>query len=299
LSSQAPSQLTSGLLLAAFGAVAFSGKAIIVKLAYRHGVDAVTLLMLRMLFALPFFLLMAWWAGRGQAALTRQDVLGIVGLGFVGYYLSSYLDFIGLAYISASLERLILYLNPTLVLFMGWWVYKRPITLRQLLAMAISYSGVLLVFAHELNWTGEHVWLGAGLVFSSAATYAVYMTYSGQLVQRLGSMRLAGWASTAACVFCIVQFALLRPWGLDTVASPVLYLSMFNAVACTLLPVLLVMMAIERIGPALTSQTGMVGPMSTLCMGVLVLDEPFNAWIIAGTVLALSGVFWVTRPVRG
>jgi len=294
-----PPRWTSGLLLAATGAVAFSGKAIIVKLAYRHGVDAVTLLMLRMLFALPLFLLMAWWAGRGQAALSRQDVLGIVGLGFVGYYLSSYLDFMGLAYISASLERLILYLNPTLVLLLGWWVDKRPIRARQLLAMAISYSGVLLVFAHELNWTGEHVGWGAGLVFSSAASYAVYMTYSGQLVHRLGSLRLAGWASTAACAFCIAQFAFLRPWGLDSVAPQVLYLSVLNAVACTVLPVLLVMMAIERIGPALTSQTGMIGPMVTLGMGVLVLDEPFNVWIIAGTLLVVSGVFWVSRPVRG
>ena len=114
----APS-LTSGLLLAAAGSIAFSGKAIIVKLAYRHGVDAVSLLMLRMLFALPMFLLMAWWAGRGKAPLTRADWLGVVGLGFCGYYLSSFLDFLGLVYISASLERLILYLNPTLVLVLG------------------------------------------------------------------------------------------------------------------------------------------------------------------------------------
>ena len=157
--------LTSGLLLAAVGAIAFSGKAIIVKLAYRHGVDAVTLLMLRMLFAFPLFLAMALWAGRGQEAMTRQDWFGIVGLGFTGYYLSSYLDFLGLEYISASFERLILYLNPTLVLVLGWWVYQRQISSRQVLAMAVSYSGVLLVFAHELSWTGANVWLGSGLVF--------------------------------------------------------------------------------------------------------------------------------------
>ena len=290
--------LTTGLLLAAAGSIAFSGKAIIVKLAYRHGVDAITLLMLRMLFALPLFVLMAWWAGRGKAALTRQDAIGILGLGFIGYYLSSFLDFWGLEYVSASFERLILYLNPTLVLLLGWVIYKRRIARRQALAMAVSYSGVLLVFGHELSLTGSDVLLGTALVLSSAMTYAVYMTYSGQLVKRLGSMRLAGWATTVACLLCMAQFALMRPLSLASVAPEVLWLSLLNATACTALPVLLVMMAMERIGPGLTAQTGMIGPMSTLTMGVLLLDEPFTAWIVAGTVLVVSGVFWVTRPTR-
>jgi drug/metabolite transporter (DMT)-like permease len=291
-----PSKMTSGLLLAAAGSIAFSGKAIIVKLAYRHGVDAVTLLMYRMLFALPMFLLMAWWAGRGKAALTRRDWLGVIGLGFSGYYLSSFLDFWGLEFVSASLERLILYLNPTLVLVLGWVLFKKRITPRQAVAMAISYSGVLLVFGHEVTLAGANVAVGAFLVFTSAFTYALYMTYSGQLVQRLGSLRLAGLATTVACFFCLLQFALLRPWGAALVPEPVLWLSALNATACTALPVLLVMMAIERIGPGLTAQTGMIGPMSTISMGVLILDEPFNAWIIAGTALVVSGVFWVTRP---
>ncbi len=299
MSSRAPNAaLSTGLLLAALGSIAFSGKAIIVKLAYRHGVDAVTLLMLRMLFAFPLFVLMAWWAGRGKAALTRRDVAGIVGLGFTGYYLSSFLDFWGLEYVSASFERLILYLNPTLVLLLGWIFYQRKITRRQALAMAVSYSGVLVVFGHELSLSGSDVLWGTALVMSSALTYAVYMTYSGQLVQRLGSMRLAGLATSVACLLCIGQFVLVRPLSLEAVAPEVLWLSLLNATACTALPVLLVMMAMERIGPALTAQTGMIGPMSTITMGVLLLDEPFTAWIVAGTVLVVSGVFWVTRPVR-
>jgi drug/metabolite transporter (DMT)-like permease len=298
MTNKAASQLTTGLILAAAGSIAFSGKAIIVKLAYRHGVDAVTLVMLRMLFALPLFVLMAWWAGRGKAALTQKDALGILGLGFTGYYLSSFLDFWGLEYISASFERLILYLNPTLVLLLGWVVYKRRIARRQAVAMAVSYSGVLLVFGHELTLSGANVFLGAALVLGSALTYAVYLTYSGQLVQRLGSLRLAGWATSVACLFCIGQFVLLRPLSLDAVATPVLWLSLLNATACTVLPVVLVMMAIERIGSGLTAQTGMIGPMSTITMGVLLLDEPFTAWIVAGTALVVSGVFLVTRPAR-
>ena len=294
-----PAHLSSGLLLAAAGSIAFSGKAIIVKLAYRHGVDAVTLVMLRMLFALPMFVAMAWWAGRGQSPLQRRDVLGVIGLGFCGYYLSSYLDFWGLEYISASLERLILYLNPTLVLVLGWLLYGRRISRQRALAMALSYCGVLLVFGHEVSFSGPYVAWGALLVLASALTYALYLNYSGQMVQRLGSLRLAGWATSAACLFCIAQFVLLRPIELAwQVPEPVLWLSLLNATACTAVPVLLVMMAIERIGPGLTAQTGMIGPMSTLLMGVWILGEAFNTWVLAGTALVLSGVFLVTRAPR-
>jgi len=292
------SNFSSGFLLAAAGSIAFSGKAIIVKLAYLHGVDAITLVMLRMLFALPFFIAMAWWAGRHQAPLTRTDWLGVLGLGFLGYYLSSFLDFLGLQYISASFERLILYLNPTLVLVLGWVLYKRKITNRQGMAMAVSYSGVLLVFGHEVSLVGDNIGLGAILVFGSAISYAIYLTYSGELVQRLGSLRLAGLATTVACFFCILQFALLKPVAALNVVPEVIWLSMLNATVCTVLPVLLIMMAIERIGPGLTSQIGMIGPLSTLTMGAFFLNETFNLWILMGTVLVLGGVFWVTKAPK-
>lgn len=294
----APQSVATGLLLATVGAIAFSGKAIIVKLAYRHGVDAVTLIMYRMLFALPIFMLMAWWASRGKAALTRQDWSGIVALGFSGYYLASYLDFAGLSFISASLERLILYLNPTLVLLLGWLLYRRRIQRRQVFGMAISYAGVLLVFGHEIGQAGGDAALGTLLVFLSALSYAVYLTFSGELVQRLGSLRLVGLATTVACLFCIAQFVLLRPWSAALVAPEVIWLSVLNATLCTALPVLLVMMAIERIGASLTAQTGMVGPMSTILMGVLILGEPFTAWVAAGTLLVIAGIFVFSRRAR-
>ena len=291
-----PKSLTTGLLLAAFGAIAFSGKAIIVKLAYRHGVDAVTLIMFRMLFALPIFAAMAWWASRGQAALTRQDWLGVLGLGFTGYYLASFLDFAGLAYISASLERLILYLNPTIVMLLGLVLYQRRTTTRQMLGMAISYSGVVLVFGHEISLLGADAAWGALLVFLSAVSYAIYLVYSGELVKRLGSVRLVGLASTFACVCCIVQFVVLRPMDVAfNVAQEVLWLSVVNATLCTVVPVLMVMMAIERIGPSLAAQTGMVGPMATILMGVLLLGEPFTVWVAAGTVLVITGIFVFSR----
>ncbi|MBA4266575.1 MAG: EamA family transporter [Comamonadaceae bacterium] len=295
-----PPNIATGLLLAGAGSIAFSGKAIIVKLAYRHGVDAVTLIMYRMLFALPLFIALAWWAtvrqGRSERTpLSARDAWGVLGLGVTGYYLASFLDFWGLQYISASLERLILYLNPTLVLLLGWIIYKRRITGLQALAMLVSYAGVLLVFGHEADFAGPNALLGAGLVFASAASYAVYLVYSGELVKRLGSMRLVGLATSVACVLCLLQFVLLRPMSAAVVAPEVIWLSLLNATLCTFAPVIMVMMAIERIGAGLAAQTGMIGPMSTIAMGVLILDEPFNRWIVAGTVLVVAGVFLVTR----
>ena len=284
--------------MATVGAIAFSGKAIIVKLAYRYGVDAVTLIMYRMLFALPIFAVMAWWASRGKAPLTGKDWLGVLWLGFTGYYLASFLDFAGLAYISASLERLILYLNPTLVLLLGLVLYQRKPLPRQLVGMAISYCGVVLVFGHEVAVQGagqraSAAW-GALLVFLSAISYAVYLVYSGEMVKRLGALRLVGLATTIACLCCLLQFVLLRPMSAAAVAPEVIWLSLLNATACTAVPVLLVMMAIERIGATLTAQTGMIGPMSTILMGALILGEPFTAWVAAGTVLVIAGIFVFT-----
>ena len=294
-----PPRLLPGLLLAITGAITFSGKAIIVKLAYRYGVDAVTLIMLRMLFALPIFAAMAGWASRGKAPLSARDWLGVTGLGFCGYYLSSFLDFLGLQSISASLERLILYLNPTFVMLLAWLLYRRKFARLQLAGMALSYCGVVLVFGHEVRLAGQQTAIGAALILGSAVTYALYLVYSGELVKRLGALRLVGLATSIACLFCIAQYALLRPIGgaLD-VAPQVLWLSVLNATLCTAVPVLLVMMAIERIGPALSAQSGMVGPLATIMMGVWILGEPFTAWIAAGTVLVIAGIFVFSRAAR-
>ena len=290
-----PQRLWPGLALATAGSIAFSGKAIIVKLAYRYGVDAVTLIMYRMLFALPLFLGLAWWAGRGRPRLTARDWRVVVGLGFSGHYLASFLDFAGLAYVSAAFERLVLYLNPTLVLLIGRVVFKRRVAGAQLLALAVSYAGVLLVFGHEVQVAGTHVALGAALVFGSAVSYALYLVFSGEEVRRLGSLRLTGLATSVACLFCLVQFALVRPFAAADVAPQVLWLSLLNATLCTFVPVLMVMMAIERVGATVAAQTGMVGPLSTILMGIVILGEPFTAWIGAGTVFVLSGIWMLAK----
>ena len=252
--------------------------------------------MLRMLFALPLFVALALWAGRGQRRLVARDWRAVLLLGFSGYYLASFLDFWGLRYISASLERLILYLGPTLVLLLGRLLFKHAVAPRQMMALAISYAGVLLVFGQELRLDAANTALGALLVFASTLSYALYLVYSGEEVKRLGAARLTGLATSVACVLCIAQFALLRPWhSAFAVAPPVLWLSLLNATACTFVPVLMVMMAIERIGAPMASMAGMVGPLSTIAMGVWILGEAFTAAIAAGTLLVLAGIWLLAR----
>jgi drug/metabolite transporter (DMT)-like permease len=284
-----------GLMLASLGAILFSAKAIIVKLAYRYGVDAVTLIMYRMLFALPLFLVLTWWAGLDKPALTWRDARAALGLGFCGYYLASFLDFAGLKYVSASLERLILYLNPTLVLCLGMVLFKRGASRGQWIALAVSYLGVLCVFGQELSLKGENVPLGAALIFGSAASYAVYLSFSGEEVKRLGAARLTGLATSVACVICITQFFLLEPLSAMVVAPQVLWLSVLNATLCTFAPVLMVMMAVERVGATLTAQTGTIGPLSTILMAVVFLGEPFTPWVAAGTALVVAGIWLLAR----
>jgi drug/metabolite transporter (DMT)-like permease len=285
----------SGLALAGAGAIAFSGKAIIVKLCYRYGVDAVTVIMYRMLFSLPLFLALSWWAGRGKPRLTAHDWMTLSGLGFSGYYLASFLDFIGLQYINASLERLILYLSPTFVLAASVLMFRQTVSRRQWLALLLSYVGVVVVFGHDVSMSGRHVVLGTALVLGSAISYAVYLLYSGQVVKRLGAMRIVGVATSLACVLCIVQFFVLRPASAMVVAPQVVHLSVLNAVLCTFLPVILTMMAIERVGAAITAQAGTIGPMSTILLSVLLLGEQFTVWIALGTALVLFGVSLLAR----
>jgi drug/metabolite transporter (DMT)-like permease len=201
----------------------------------------------------------------------------------------------GLVYISASLERLILYLGPTFVMALSVLVFKRRVSGRQWWAAGVSYSGVVLVFSHELFAQGEHVLLGAALVLSSAVTYAVYLLASGELVSRLGALRLTGVASSLACLMCMAHFLVLMPLSAARVPEPVMALSVVNATLCTFVPVLLLMMAVERIGPTLSAQVGLIGPLSTIAMSAAWLAEPFTPVLFGGTVLVLAGITLLAR----
>ena len=305
-STQARRDFLVGFTIALTSAALFSAKAIVVKLTYRYQVDAVTVLALRMVLSLPFFALAAAWAARrapGAAALSRADWLRVGFLGFSGYYLASYLDFLGLQYITAALERLILFLYPTVVMLVTTYLLGRRVSRQQVLALAISYAGIGIVFAHDLaagaardDAQAGAVAIGAGFVFGSAISYALYLVASGELVKRVGSIRLTAYATVIASALCIAQFLLTRDVRLLARLAPEVWgYSLFNAVFCTVLPVFGTMFAIARIGAPRVSLTGMMGPVMTIFLGALVLGEPITWWQMGGTVFVLAGVFLTTR----
>lgn len=293
----------SALLLAALGAVLFSAKAVVVKLCYRHGADTETVLALRMLFSLPFFWGAVWWhtVTRRPAPMLRQDRIKVLLLGFVGYYLSSYLDFLGLQYVSVGLERIILYLNPTMVLVLSAIVLKKHIDARQWLAMGVAYAGVLLVFLHDVRVDGQQTLLGSSFVFMGAMTYAIYLIFAGEIVNRVGSLRLVAYASASSTFFCVLQALISNPRGMISQAPEVYALSLLNASVCTFVPMLLIMAAVKQVGSGLAAQAGVMGPVATVFLGWYFLGEPFGLLQALGVaiVLASMGMLWnLTRRSR-
>ena len=281
--------------MALIGAVLFSGKAIVVKLLYRHQVDAMTVLAFRMLFSLPAFGLIALLQMRRQAPLAVADRWRIVQLGLLGYYLSSYLDFIGLAYISAGLERLILFLTPSFVLLMSVFWLKKRVSPIEWLALVICYSGTVLVFIHDAQSGGSNVLIGGAFVLGSALSYAMYLLFSGELVQRVGTLRLVSYVMCVSTVASLAQFLLLRSPAFLLQPPAVYGLSVVNAVFCTVLPVFLTMMAIARIGAPVVSLAGMAGPVSTLFLAAWLLQEPIAGIQLVGTGLVLAGIYLLSK----
>ncbi|MBV7487019.1 DMT family transporter [Bordetella sp. BOR01] len=286
-----------GFFLATLGAVLFAAKAIVVKITYRYGIDAVTLIAFRMMFAMPFFAIVAWResrrAARGEIpTLTRRERMQVCLLGLLGYYFSSFLDFLGLRYVSASLERLILFLSPTLVVLLSAWWLKRPVSPRQWVAMVASYLGVVLVFARDLALgAGSHVALGALFIFGSALSYAVYLICSGELVKRVGATRLVAYAMLVSCLACVVQFFLIHPPSMLVQPAGVYGYSFVHATLNTVVPVFMLMWAVALVGAPMASLLGMVGPVSVLFLAAWLLDEPITGWQLAGTALVLAGIF--------
>lgn len=269
----------------------FSAKAVIAKLLYREGIDAVTLIALRMLLSLPVFLAVAVWTWRRQPRLDARDLGRIALLGLLGYYLSSMLDFLGLQYVSAGLERLILFLTPSFVLLIGLFVLGRSVTRRQWWSLGFAYAGIVLVFWHDVNLGGPQVALGSALVAGAAISYAIYLLLSGELIARVGSLRLVALAMTVSTAACLLQYALLRPLpGLIEQTLPVWRLSLLNASLCTVLPVFLTMISVGRIGAGPSAQAGMIGPVSTLFLAWWLLGEPITALQLAGTGLVMTGM---------
>jgi len=292
-----PSAGGVGMALAILAAFGFSFKAIFVKLAYPYGVDAITLLALRMVFALPVFLWVGLTASRGMPALSGRDWCGIVAMGLAGYYAASVFDFLGLQYISAGLERLILFTYPTLTLLFGMALTKRLVSRREVIALTLCYVGIGAAFWHDLEFAEDQasIWLGGGLVFGSALCYAIYLTGSARLIARLGTARFAAFAtlvSTAAVLghFLAVEpvAALVQPW-------PVYGYALAMGLLCTALPVFAQSAAIRQLGSARVALVSMLGPLATIGFAVLLLGEPFSIAQMAGAALVIAGIALVSR----
>jgi drug/metabolite transporter (DMT)-like permease len=292
------SAFAAGLALAIIGSVLFSAKAIVVKLAYRYGVDAATLIALRMAFSLPFFIAALIWSSQGAAPLRATDHARLIVIGLLGYYAASYLDFLGLQYVTAALERLILYLSPTLVVVISALLLRKRFRHLEWGALALCYAGILLVFWHDVSFEGGQVVLGSALVFASAVCYAAYLIISGELVHRLGAIRLTAYAMCVSTIAVFAQFAVLNPISALEQPAAVYWLSLFNAVLCTVLPVFATMLAVERIGASRASMASMVGPVSTIVLAYLFLGERISIWQLAGTALVLGGIYVLTRAGR-
>ena len=275
----------------------FSGKAILVKLAFGYGANSETLIALRMLMALPLFWSIYWWESRRKemSPLTWLDRGKLFFLGFLGYFLSSYIDFLGLQYISVGLERIVLYLTPTIVLVISYFVLQKPISRMQWYALVVGYLGVIVVFIQDASSTGIHAWLGMLLVFGSACSYAMYMIGSGEMVRRIGSVRLVVYASSASAVLSLAQSTLYDPSAIFNQVAPIYWLSLLNASLCTVIPMLLIMIAINRIGSPLVAQAGILGPVSTIFMGYLILSEPVTWMQIGGMTLVIAAMWLLVR----
>jgi drug/metabolite transporter (DMT)-like permease len=283
--------MLGGLAIAIGGAILFSMKAIVAKLLYRYHIDAVTLIAFRMLFSLPVFAIVALWKMRTEPPLSTRDRWRLAGLGLMGYYLSSMLDFSGLQYISVGLERLLLFLTPTFVLLINAVVLKRRIGRAEWIALALSYCGIVLVFLHDLQGGAGSTLTGSLMVLGAALSYAFYLLGTGEMVRRIGSLRLVAYAMCVSSVACIAQFFLLRPASLLVQPLPVYGLSLVNGVFCTIFPVFMTMAAVQRLGAGTASQAGMIGPVSTLFLAWALLGEPITAVQLAGTGLVLAGIY--------
>ena len=291
-----------GIACVLVSAVAFSGKPVLVKAAYQYGVDTTTLLALRMLFAAPLFAIMAWWAGRPDTEVSGKEILAIIALGFLGYYLGSFLDLAGLQYISAGLGRLILYLYPTLVLVMSALFLKQPLRPIQLASLVLSYAGIALVFGAEAK-LGDDLGLtvlGAALVFGSAAAYATYLVAGSRLVHRFGSMRFSAYASLIATGFVMAHFLALRPIQALVVDANVYSLVAILSTFSTVLPLWLMAEGLKRVGANQAALVGCIGPLATMAFAWAFLGEAMTLVQLAGAALVLGGVLLISlKPSTG
>lgn len=297
---QTNAESNDALVGAAFvlvSAIAFSAKAIFIKLAYAYSVDAVTLMALRMLIATPFFIVMAVLASQDKTTdtLKMQDWMSIIALGLAGMYFSQLFDFLGLEHVSASMERTILFLYPTFVVIITALLAGRAIGKRELIALALSYVGIILVAVHEISFVNSaDTFMGAGFVFISAMTYACYLVGSGPAIHKLGMRRFTGYTMVVSCIAVLTHFSATHSISSLELPMQVYVLGLAMAIVSTVLPMMLLNAGIKKIGGSKASLISGVGPVSTLLLAVIFLNEAITIKQVIGTGLVLAGVLTIT-----
>ena len=304
MSEKSSGYLLGGVLITILGSICFSAKAIFVKLAYfETTIDAVSLLALRMIFAIPFFLGSALITSskKGNVKFTRKQWIYIAFIGCLGYYVSSLLDFLGLQYISAGMERLILFMYPTIVILMSAAILKERIKTKQIVALVLTYAGLLLAFAGEVNMGASNdpnFYLGCFLVFACAVTFAAYIVGSGKLIPLVGPVKFNSYAMSFAAIGVLLHFVITSDKSLLHLDNKVYLSSFLMAIISTVIPSYLRSEGIKRIGPETASIVTSIGPASTIIQANIFLDEPIFALQIAGTVLILSGVTLISWKAK-
>jgi len=290
--------LLIGSLLMFIGSVMYSSKAVMVKLAYQYDIDSTSLLALRMGFSLPIYLLILWWRQSGPdkgKTISTKDWRSAILLGVMGYYIASFLDFIGLQYITAGLERLILFSYPTMVVLMLAIFYKKRITPIVWIALLLTYIGIAIAFMDNVNVAQvTNLNKGASLVFGAAFAYAIYVVGSGELVAKVGTFRFTSIGMIAAASMIIIQHGITHQWQLFDFHPNVYWLSIFIAIFATVVPSFLVMEGIKRIGSANASIISSVGPISTIVLAYFLLDEKFGNIQMIGTLVVIAGVLIIS-----
>ena len=280
------------------GAVLFSAKAVLIKLAYRHPVDAISLLTLRMLMALPFYVIVSIYLSvqKKQPKLKGKDFISILILGVLGYYLASFFDFYGLKFITASLERLILFVYPTFVVLILAIVFKNKISGLQILAILLTYAGIIVIVTNDLNMDDQKdVWLGGGFILLSALTFAIYLVGSGEIIPRIGSIRFTAMAMSVSAVCVILHYLVGHPVAeIINFNREVYLLALTIALLSTVLPSFLLSEGILRIGSSNASIIGGIGPVSTIVLAYFFLGERITGIQIIGTLFVISGVLMIS-----
>jgi len=291
------SPVTIGFLFAFASAALFAIRPIFVKLIYAEGVDSTTLIAFRMLFSIPIYALLLIWFLRDpqqRAKLNVKNVAAICGIGMFGYYAASFLDLIGLQYVTAQLGRMVLYTYPTFVVLLGAALFNKPITKRVIASLLITYIGVAIIFGHDLSEFGEEVLIGSLFILGSAVTFSFYLLFSKSLINQVGSRLFTCIALIAASIGILLHYSLTRSISAPQINQVALIYILIIAIFCTVIPSFFTTSAVARIGADKTGIVAMVGPAFTSTFAVLILAENFTVYHALGIAITIFGI-WVLQ----